>query len=339
METIRCIFCQNAGEDRAVIEENGFTGRKCSRCGLVYISPRPSRSEMMELYTHDQSHISAERHLKDSFIKRIYARHHLAIIRRYIKDGSLLEIGAGAGYFLDEARKKGFGVFGLEPNPIQAEFMNRYLRIPCDSRTLSEAYENQTFDIIYHCDVISHFYDPFQEFSLMNSRLKPHGYVIFETGNGDFHRKYYADFSSFQYPDHLFFFNERNIQMLLRRTGFELLAMYRYSLLPQLKISKFMRPWLRKKEEWAGGEKGPKEIQGVDSDLSYVLKRSQGLKNIIRNGASLFFYVLRYKIGSFFPKIQRPYTFIVIARKFQEVSARTKPSPDDQQNEKCVLPG
>src|ERR1035438_5946729 len=40
--------------------------------------------------------------------------------------------------------------------------------------------------------------------------------------------------SRFQYPDHLFFLSTTNIRSLLERTGFRLVRMYRYSIMPEL---------------------------------------------------------------------------------------------------------
>src|SRR5580698_8371898 len=107
MNEIPCIFCSIESR-RVVIEENGYQGKQCPRCGLIYISPRPSLDDLVALYEQDSAHISAEDHVGAAFEKQLYARHHLKVIRSVAKSGDLLEIGAGAGYFLDEARKSGF---------------------------------------------------------------------------------------------------------------------------------------------------------------------------------------------------------------------------------------
>ena len=85
MEEIRCIFCDKKN-DRVAVEENGYKGRKCSQCGLIYISPRPSINEIVDLYGHDQAHISAEAHISGEFSKRLYAKHILKIIKSYSKN-------------------------------------------------------------------------------------------------------------------------------------------------------------------------------------------------------------------------------------------------------------
>jgi phage FluMu protein Com len=107
METISCIFC-GEGESYAFIEENGFTGRKCPRCGLIYISPRPAAEEIANLYGHDEAHLTAEAQLAAERYKRLHARNALRILRRYATRGKLLEVGPGAGFFMDEARRRIF---------------------------------------------------------------------------------------------------------------------------------------------------------------------------------------------------------------------------------------
>jgi len=69
----------------------------------------------------------------------------------------MLEIAEGGGYFLDEAREEGFEVYGIELNSIQADFIKTKLGIPCEKPLLDiPFFDGKRFDIIYHCDVISH---------------------------------------------------------------------------------------------------------------------------------------------------------------------------------------
>ena len=173
---------------------------------------------------------------------RLYARHHLSIIRSFVKSGALLEIGAGAGYFLDEARKIGFDPHGLELNPIQANHIRNKLRIHCEESPLNTSiFGEKKFDVVYHCDVISHFFDPISDFKKINEIMKDDSFLIFETGNfGEVDQKYFKYIRRFQYPDHLFLFSTGNLVDLLERTGLDLVKIYRYALLPQLKRMKVL---------------------------------------------------------------------------------------------------
>lgn len=117
---------------------------------------------------------------------------------------------------------------------------------------------------------------------------------MFETGNlGDVEEKYYSVTSSFHYPDHLFFFSEENLENLLEITGFELIAMHRYSILYQLKIIRLLRKIIRL-------------LQKISDPFGIRLS-----KNIL----PFFRHLLRYKIGYILPKKGKPQTVIVVAKK------------------------
>lgn len=247
----------------------------------------------------------------------------LSILEPYKKQGALLDIGAGGGKFLLEAKKAGYEVFGIELNPSQSEHVHQELGIPCETRPLEEVYRNQKFDVIYHCDVISHFYDPIAEFHIMSSRLNKEGLVFFETGNiGDIAEKYYSAFAKFQYPDHLFFFGEENLKILLNRTGFELLEIRRYSILPQLKVIQFLH-WVLKSIQRIKPGRARKEAANEGAACTKfpssppALKENQGvpLPGPIKMLAHAFLHFLRYIIGRRLPKMGRPQTLVVIARK------------------------
>lgn len=239
MNEINCIFC-DVGSDDVVIRENGFNGRKCPQCGLIYISPRPSFEEIIDLYGHDDAHISAQALVGASFRKRLFARHHLKLMRPFVSSGALMEIGAGGGYFLAESREMGFDPYGLEFNPIQAEFIRSEFGIPCEESPLSPSiFDGKKFDVVYHSDVLSHLYDPIAEFEKTNEIMKDGSYLVFETGGlADADKSYFKHFQRFQYPDHLFFLSADNLQDLLRRTGFEIQKTFRYSIFPQLLLAK-----------------------------------------------------------------------------------------------------
>ena len=324
MEEIDCILC-GIPSNHVCIEENGYQGKRCPRCGLIFISPRPSIGEVFDLYGHDAAYISAESHISNAFPTRLCARHHLRIIRSFIKSGNLLEIGAGAGYFLDEARKSGFTPYALEFNPIQASFIREKLCIPCEESSLSATvFDGKKFDVVYHCDVISHFYNPISDFKTINEIMNDDGFMIFETGNlAEVDQRYLRYFQRFQYPDHLFFFSVANLVILLERTGFELVGLYRYPILPQLiTINLVSRIKSAIKTHYALSKKNQEKRQSdanSDGMGTYSTAKSHGIKDVIKGslkmGYEYFSYLLRYKIGGFVPKVARPQTVVIVAKK------------------------
>lgn len=305
MEEISCIFCQQ-NENAVVLKENGYQGKKCSSCALIYISPRPTSAEVSDLYGHSNARISPHSHIQGDFLKRLYARHILNMIKRYKKNGTLLEIGAGGGYFLDEARKKGFTPYGIELNPIQETFITQKLGIACEQKALSmNSFGDRVFDIIYHSDVISHFHDPITEFKTMHAKLKPGGLLIFETGNiADIKPAYFSLFRSFQYPDHLFFFGEKTLEQLLGITNFSIEKIKRYSIVPQLTVMNMVQ---RSSVASAAAPSKPSLLHDNRSGKTLLL--------FVKKWYHFLLYLLRYHIGALVPKKERPQTVIIIATK------------------------
>ena len=304
MEKINCIFCGGSEEDRILIQENGFLGRRCDRCGLIYISPRPSLNEIRNHYSHDKAYLSADSHEARSFSKGLQARHHLSILRRYCRKGRLLELGSGAGQFLFEARRSGYEVYGIEWNRKQLNYIRDRLNIRCEEGNLTQAYKKINFDIIYHCDVASHLYDPIFEFCSMNERLSQDGILMFETGSANFSEKYLPSFPSFQYPDHLFFFSDKNIVELLTKAGFKILKIYKWSILPELYLKKSL---LKRRVKASSGKRDSGQIQPID----YLHKKG----GFIGKGLDVFLFLLRYGIGYVLPKKNIPCTCMIIAQK------------------------
>jgi SAM-dependent methyltransferase len=160
------------------------------------------------------------------------------------------------------------------------------------------------FDVIYHSDVISHLHDPHAAYSMMHEKLNNNGIVIFETGNlSDVHKRYYPLFSSFQYPDHLFFFGEDTIKKLLRTHQFNFKKIYRYSIIVHLMILKLLSRNAKNKEDSA-----------LDVHTPPLIK-SGAIKRAIKNTYHLVLYFVRYKLGALLPKKNRPQTIIVVAQK------------------------
>ena len=323
LEHINCLIC-GKGDHPVIIKENGYDGKKCGECNLIYISPRPHSESIFDLYGHDNANLSAESHINSSYQNRLYAKHNIKLIKPFIKNGILLEIGPGSGEFLDEAQKNGYTSNGLELNSLQASHIRNHYKIHCEESSLVDSsFKDNMFDIIYHCDVISHFFDPIEELLEINKKLKKDGLLVFETGNlGETNPKYFKSFERFMYPDHLFFFGEKSIIKILELTGFKVKKIHRYSILPQIKflnlirsflmtVSKFFRNKMSSVED--ENPNGSNIITREKKSKSFVLS----IKNILQKVYFTIIYFLRYYVGAINIKMDSPKTIIIIASKIK----------------------
>lgn len=282
---VGCPLCAEHSGSIA-IEENGFLGRRCETCGLIYVSPRPPPADILGIYEHDASQTQARQHVAKTRAPYALAhdQHLLGILRAHVASGAVLEIGAGGGLFLHEARAAGFQVAAIEPNAVLAAFMRERFDIPCETTPLHPgSFGGRRFDAIVHCNVLSHFDDPVAALATMAEHLNPGGCLVMETGNfADVDPKYHALIARserFQLPEHLTFFGERALDSLVRRAGFTPVEVLRYSRVPEKRAPAILR------------------ALGLG-------RWSDRLR-----------YFFKYILGSWAPKRGRPQTLIVVAKR------------------------
>lgn len=309
MEQIPCIFCRALSRNVA-ITENGFNGVRCDNCKLIYISPRPNAAEVADLYTNEHAVLYADAQFRFQDVYRMEAARTLSKIQRYKTGGSMLELGPGGGSFLSEARRRGYEPHAVELNPIEARWISEDLGIPCESVPLSEnSFTGKQFDVIYHKDVLSHLHDPIRTFHDINRALKSDGLLVFETGNiADVDQQHLKYFSQFSYPDHLFFFGERSLDMLLEQTGFRRLHVHRESILLQLLLQKML---------WRVKDSLKDKTVVADMRSQKNFNCESGGLSVKRRLRILYRYASRYliRLGAVLPKKGMPLKLLVFAQK------------------------
>src|SRR5665647_14021 len=123
METVICDLCGSDRPQHYLTTTDRFTGSVfnlniCSTCQLVYLSPRPTLSEIDELYPEEyeayrapeqNSFSSINWHLQRSLRKQLnYVNHYRP------ERGQLLDVGCATGNFLLLAKELGWHVTGVE---------------------------------------------------------------------------------------------------------------------------------------------------------------------------------------------------------------------------------
>lgn len=297
MQKTKCLLCNE--EHQIFWEKHGFSWRKCFKNNFIYLSPQPDKEKTEELTETNVRKITIQSYLKPNFGKVLMAQHTLFLIKQLKKDGCLLEIGPGGGEFLRCARKEGFKTFAVEINETLADYLTRTLNIKVENCSASSAdyFESQSFDIIYHKDVLSHLQNPINSFKTFYDRLDDDGILVFETGNAGEIDKFWASFiESVWVSDHLFLFSIKSVKKFLDLSGFELIRYRYYSIVPYQFVSKVFK---RKKEI----------INDFDSSIdgNTHVSIAQKIKWYVA-------YFLVYRLGSFLPK-NWPATVIYVARK------------------------
>jgi SAM-dependent methyltransferase len=161
---------------------------RCTTCELVFQARPPLGEELEALYTADyftQGGAGYPDYIADERTHRRQARTYLKKIERLgVPRGALLDVGCAAGFFLDEARKRGFTVRGCELSQYAQEYARERLGLEVDRAGFVDASfapPPASFDVITVFNVLEHIPDPQLVAGKLFDLLKPGGYLVVET--------------------------------------------------------------------------------------------------------------------------------------------------------------
>lgn len=148
---------------------------QCKGCGFIQST---SVTDVVSFYENLEDP-SYEANRKERLLQ---AKKIVNIIKRYKKNGRLLDIGAGSGIFVEEAIKGGFDAFGVEPSKwLQKKALEHNLPV-----TLG-VFPNKAcvgpYDVITITDVIEHVNNPVALLKGSYKSLKEGGIILVVTPN------------------------------------------------------------------------------------------------------------------------------------------------------------
>jgi SAM-dependent methyltransferase len=131
----------------------------CRACGTVQQPAAPRGAELVDLYRDMRD----DAYLDEEAGRRNTARRLLALLERHApRRGRLLDVGCGPGLLLDEARRRGWEVLGLEPSAAWRSHATGTLGLDVRDGTMEDLDPtvHGGLDAIVMADVIEHFDDP-----------------------------------------------------------------------------------------------------------------------------------------------------------------------------------
>jgi SAM-dependent methyltransferase len=143
-----------------------------------------------------------------------------------MKPGTLLDVGAAAGFLMKGFENKGWKVFGVEPNCSMAGYGKNNLGLDIRVGTVEESGLNIMVDLVLLIQVIAHLYDLDRSMDSINSILKTDGYVLIETWDKDSYlaRLFGRRWHEYSPPSTLHYFSRETMDLLMSRYGFRKIA-------------------------------------------------------------------------------------------------------------------
>ncbi len=226
---VRCPVC-NDDQALPLFEKQGFSVVECQTCELRYVNPRPTPERIaafyrVEYFASGGRDRSGTQHLKHPEIKQANAQLRLKLLREYCSNGLLVDVGCGAGFFVQAAERMGWSSIGLEPSPDVARRGGREQRVRIVAGSLEEApLVARRFEVITMLDVLEHVFCPRAFLEQARRLLGSRGFVLIETPNmaGCVPRLMGPRHPWVRPPEHLTYFTPPTLRSLLEQTGFRL---------------------------------------------------------------------------------------------------------------------
>jgi SAM-dependent methyltransferase len=202
-----------------------FSIFSCETCGIAFTHPQPGPDLVATLYPDEYYPTQAlsEAH----FAGHVHPMQHekLGHILPVARQGTLLDIGCGVGFFVKEAARAGFDAKGIEwsQRAVDAGRSQWNLALTAGS-FLDHDFGSLQFDVVTLWQVLEHLDDPIAALRKIRTLLNDGGVVAIAVPNFASiqakifrHRWYHLDV-----PRHLFHFTPRSLEGLLQREGFRI---------------------------------------------------------------------------------------------------------------------
>ena len=200
---------------RAVPRFGGIGLLRCSMCGLVYTSRRPSDEELAVWYANYpvQYDLPAATNARLEELVRSFAPY------RWL--GTLLDVGAGGGHLLEAAARAGWTPHAVETGPRQRERLAALGFVLHPTLQDAARLTDQSFDVVVLQEVVEHMRDPAGELREVARILRPGGLLYVTCPNfASLSRRLLGPrWRVVEYPEHLNYFTPSSLRSLAARHG------------------------------------------------------------------------------------------------------------------------
>jgi 2-polyprenyl-3-methyl-5-hydroxy-6-metoxy-1,4-benzoquinol methylase len=233
-----CPFCRSGNinqvfpvKDHTVSGEL-FTICKCSDCGGMFTQDVPAQ-EAIGPYYASQNYVSHSNTQK-GFINGLYhkvriitltAKRKMIVALTKVQKGNILDVGCGTGAFLNEMKRAGWQITGLEPDEVARRNAVELFGIyPMSSQELF-ALPARSFTAITMWHVLEHVHQLHEYLDQLRNLLADNGRLFIAVPNyTSYDAQHYQDhWAAYDTPRHLYHFSPASMRALLKQHSLEVI--------------------------------------------------------------------------------------------------------------------
>jgi len=153
---------------------------KCRNCHLIYVNPTEKGSKINEDYAQRKS--SDASIIRESRLRA--TKSQVALVSKYRKGTSLLDIGCGEGFFLFNASNAGYSAKGIELSQDATAYAKREFSLDIEAGAFEELqFPENYFAVATLWQVLEHLPYPLAILKEAYRILKPGGLLVASTPN------------------------------------------------------------------------------------------------------------------------------------------------------------
>jgi len=220
---LACTVCGALGS-RAYRSRAEACYYRCPACGVLFQHPAPDRSAVQEYANVEYEQGAYREYVQAREMKLEHFRRRIAIVGRFARGRSLLDVGCSCGYFLEVAAAGGYDVHGVEfsGNAIAAarpEIRDRIRRGHLEDLCTDGV---PRFDVVTAFDIIEHLARPVDFLRQARQALRPYGVLLVTTPDAGhwLGRLMGSRWPMLQPTQHLTLFSRRALRLAFEEAGF-----------------------------------------------------------------------------------------------------------------------
>jgi SAM-dependent methyltransferase len=226
----QCPVCGSTGIKKVITAKDYTVSGKlfeiwqCGNCSLRFTQDVPAADEIGPYYKSEEyiSHTESNKGIVNAMYLQV-RKYTLSLKRELIadatgvKNGALLDVGAGTGAFVNYMQNAGWRAEGVEPDgeAIKRAASTYGIQLKASAELFNFA-EN-SFDAITLWHVLEHVHDLHEYITQLKKICKPGGRIFIAVPNYTSHdAEYYGEYwAAYDVPRHLYHFSPASMQVLM----------------------------------------------------------------------------------------------------------------------------
>ncbi|MDX9929765.1 MAG: class I SAM-dependent methyltransferase [Bacteroidales bacterium] len=219
-----------------LVSRRPFRVLRCSSCGFLFTQNIPEPGDILSYYDSPDyiSHTGGKKGISDllySLSRTIMLGKKARTIKMFtgLKSGSLLDIGAGAGFFVRKMTGRGWKAEGVELSDTARRYALMRNGVELREELSGLPADSGTFDAATMWHVLEHLHQPDRYLDTVFNLLGSGGILVIAAPNPQSAdaRHYGSSWAAFDVPRHLWHFDRSNLTRFVSEHGFRLVSVRR----------------------------------------------------------------------------------------------------------------